>query len=311
MLRSLPGEPSLPDPVNTGVGKHVYPSCMPKGGFFMSKNASVSKTRKLVEASIMVAIATVLSMIKLLDLPYGGSVTAGSMLPIIIISYRHGIKWGLVTGFVFGIIQQLLGINTLSYVTTWQSIVAVILLDYIVAFLVIGFGGLFRKRAPQPRALLIGTTAVCILRFLCHVISGATVWAGLSIPTNAALIYSIGYNATYMIPETVVTAVLAYYIGSVLDLSGITIAPYSKARRTGFAIQKWIGGLLVCLALIFDVRNIFSNLQNAETGDFDVTGFASVNWAMLGIVTSICIVAAIVLFNLNYNNRYEAGSDVK
>ena len=110
----------------------------------MQKNA-LSPARKLVESAIMLAIATVLSLLKLIDLPYGGSVTVASMLPIIIISYRHNIKWGLLTGLAFGIIQQLLGLKTLSWVTTWQSILAVILLDYIIAFTVAGLGGIFRK----------------------------------------------------------------------------------------------------------------------------------------------------------------------
>ena len=182
---------------------------------------NISKTRMLTEAAIMLALATVLSIVKILELPYGGSVTVACMLPIIVIAYRHGVRYGLLVAFVFGVIQQIIGLKTLSYVTTWQSVVAVIALDYIVAFTVIGLGGLFRKVSNQAYGLLLGTYLVCALRFICHVISGATVWAGLSIPTEAALIYSIGYNATYMIPETIVTGAAAYYIGSVLDNNDI------------------------------------------------------------------------------------------
>ncbi|MBO6214127.1 MAG: energy-coupled thiamine transporter ThiT, partial [Lachnospiraceae bacterium] len=163
---------------------------------------NVSRAKMIVESAIMIAIASVLSMFKLIDLPYGGSVTIACMLPVIIISYRYGIKWGMLTGLVFSIIQQLLGLNTLSYVTTWQSVLAVVLLDYIIAFMATGLGGAFREKIPsQPKALVLGTILVCVVRYICHVISGATVWAGLSIPTNAALAYSFGYNATYMLPE--------------------------------------------------------------------------------------------------------------
>ena len=88
--------------------------------------------RVLVESAVMVALATVLSLIKIVDLPYGGSVTIASMLPVAVIAYRHGILWGLGTGLVYGAIQQLLGLNDLIYVTGWQSVLAVILLDYIV-----------------------------------------------------------------------------------------------------------------------------------------------------------------------------------
>ena len=257
---------------------------------------SMSRSRILVESALMVAVATVLSLVKLLDLPYGGSVTIGSMLPVIIISYRHGLKWGTLTGFVFAVIEQLLGLKNLSYVTTWQSIVAVILLDYMFAFMVIGLGGIFRKHAKQPTALLAGTVFVCLLRYACHVLSGATVWAGLSIPTNAALLYSLGYNATYMLPETIVTAVLAFYLGSMLDFGSDQITSYggSSVSRSSLLL-KGIGGLIFAAAIVIDAVLVFSKLQNAETGAFDATGFAEVNLPLLGIITAAGIVCFIVM----------------
>lgn len=80
----------------------------------MTKN----RTLPLVECAIMIALATVLSMVKLAELPYGGSITIASMLPIAIIAYRRGMGWGLGSAFVYAVIQQLLGLNSLSYVTT-------------------------------------------------------------------------------------------------------------------------------------------------------------------------------------------------
>ena len=261
-----------------------------------TKEQRMSRSRILVESALMVAVAAVLSMIRLLDLPYGGSVTIGSMLPVIIISYRHGWKWGTLTGFVFAVIQQLLGLKSLSYVTTWQSVVAVILLDYILAFTVTGLGGLFRRHLKQPTALFTGSVAVCLLRYVCHVISGATVWAGLSIPTNAALLYSLGYNATYMIPETIVTAILAYYLGSMIDLNSEQITRYggSSVNRSSLAL-KGIGGLLFAAAIVIDAVLVFSRLQNAETGAFDAAGFSDVNLPLLLIVTLAGIVSFVVL----------------
>ncbi len=105
-----------------------------------------TKTRALVESAILIALATILSLIKLVDLPYGGSITIASMFPIVILSYRFGLRWGCAAGLVYGIIQQLTGLSSLSYVTTWQSIVAVILLDYVIAYAVTGLGGIFRGR---------------------------------------------------------------------------------------------------------------------------------------------------------------------
>ena len=263
----------------------------------MSANSDnpISNASRLVECAAMIAVAVVLSILKILDLPYGGSVTVASMLPIIIISYRHGIKWGLLTGFVFGITQQLLGLNTLSYVTTWQSVLAVILLDYIVAYTVTGLGGVFKKRLAQPQALLCGAVFVCVLRYICHVISGATVWAGLSIPTNAALLYSFGYNATYMIPETIVTGAMGYFIGSVIDFEKNPIGPMKKAETNSFSVPGLIAGLLIVVAMIVDAVAVFSNLQNPESGEFDITGLSAVNWTVVAAVTVAALVIAIVM----------------
>ena len=76
--------------------------------------------RILSESAVMVALATILSLLKLVEMPYGGSVTLASALPIGLISYRHGLKAGLASAVVYGAIQQLLGLSNLSYLTTWQ-----------------------------------------------------------------------------------------------------------------------------------------------------------------------------------------------
>ncbi len=256
-----------------------------------------NKTRTLVECAILIAIATVLSLFKLLDLPYGGSITLASMLPMILLAYRHGLVWGLGSGLVYGAIQQLTGLNTLSWVTTWQSVLAVILLDYVVAFAGTGFGGLFRKRVKsQPAALVLGSLAACVFRYVCHVISGCTVWAGLSIPTGAALLYSFGYNATYMIPETIVTVAMAYYLGSLLDFRKAQPTRVEKPQTFGKPVFGWLAGLFAAGGLIYDAVAVFSKLQNAETGDFMITGLSQVAWIPVVAVTVGCaLVAGIML----------------
>ena len=136
-------------------------------------------TRALTESAVMLAIGVVLSLLEILKLPYGGSVTLACMLPVILISYRHGIGWGLLTGLAFGIIEQLLGLKNLTYVTGWQSVVAVIVLDYLFAYAVTGLGGIFRKiQKNQSLALLFGALLAGFLRFLCHFISRNTPFRG-------------------------------------------------------------------------------------------------------------------------------------
>lgn len=267
------------------------------GGTVMNQ----SKTKSLVECAIMIALATVLSMIKLAELPYGGSITIASMLPIAIIAYRRGMGWGLGSAFVYGIVQQLLGLNSLSYVTTWQSIVAVILLDYIVAFTVIGFAGIFRNKIEnQALGLTLGCVFVSILRYICHVISGATVWAGLSIPTQAALSYSFIYNATYMLPECIILAVTAVYIGSVIDFREEKLKRVVKSDTKAYSPAiNVVAGLVAAGAVIYDAVEVFSHLQNAETGEFDITGLAAVNWTAFIAVTVSAVVVAVLLLIVN------------
>lgn len=266
--------------------------------------SGVSPTRVLVEAAMMIAIGTVLSIFKLIDLPYGGGVTIAAMLPVIIISYRHGLGWGLLTGLVFGIIQQLLGLDNLGYVTGWISVVAVIVLDYVVAYMAAGLGGVFRKSMKQPYALLCGAVIVGIVRFLFHTIAGATVWAELPIPTGASIAYSVGYNATYMIPETIITAVAAFYLGTVVDFRRVNLGNYEEDDApTDIQWMKWIAGLVVTVVVIADVYLVFQHLQDAETGKFILSGLKNVNWPLFGIVTGVGFAIAIVLYVLGKTLR--------
>ncbi len=252
---------------------------------------------KLTESAVMIAIATVLGLIRIVELPYGGSVTIASMLPIVIIAYRNGMGYGLISGLVYGAIQQLLGLHTLSWVSTWQSVLAVILLDYIIAFAVIGFSGIFRsKKIDQAAALTLGALFVCVLRYMCHVISGATVWAGLSVPTAGALINSFAYNATYMIPETIVLLITAYYIGSMIDFrTGRPTRLIRHKDQKRIPVIYYPAGLCIVGALIFDIASVFSKLQNGVTGEWNIAGLSQVNWIAVMIVSlSAALIAAVL-----------------
>jgi thiamine transporter len=263
-----------------------------------SRNVKVSTTQRLVESAVLLAMGVVLSLIKLFELPYGGSVTIASMFPVMLIAYRHGIDYGLVSALVFGGIQQLFGLKNLSYVSSWQSVLTVILLDYVVAFAVIGFGGIFRRRFGKNQALelSLGAILVCLLRYACHVVSGATVWAGLSIPTTGAVTYSLAYNATYMIPETIVLVMVAYFLGSSMDFRQPTPVRISRSADNRIPIFAILSLFVLAVTIIVDVTLIFSKLQDAETGDWNVNGFSEVNWLPVIIVSAVGVVAAVVLF---------------
>lgn len=184
-----------------------------------------SRTRILAESAIMIALATVLSMLKIWESPYGGSITVLSMAPIIVLSMRRGVKVGLAAGFAHSLIQLLLGLSNVAWVPTPAGIVICILTDYILPFTLLGLGGIFRN-VPFSKnrytnlivATLLGTLLVTVLRYVCHIVSGVVVWYELDLewyaddPTHIVNLYgpwlfSIIYNGIYMIPEIIATAV--------------------------------------------------------------------------------------------------------
>lgn len=246
-------------------------------------------TRKLTESAVMLALATVLSYVKILDLPYGGSVTLFSMLPILLVAYRFGSLWGCFTAFVYSLIQLLMGLNNLSYATSAAAAVAIVLLDYVVAFTVIGLGGIFKKAFKnQTTALGVGMAFVALLRYISHTIAGCTVWAGLSIPDSDALLYSVAYNATYMLPELIISVIGAVYVSGAVDFSSENLKRKASEKTGGISFAfKSIGLAAAAAALIADVVLVAGKLQNAETGDFDITGILNVNYITVGIITLI------------------------
>ncbi len=246
------------------------------------------KMLRLVESGLLLAVAVVLSMVKVLDLPYGGSITAFSALPILLVAYRHGTVWGLFTAFAYALMQLMLGTGTLSYATSTAAVVAIILLDYLLAFTVLGLGGIFRRRCQhQGAALVLGAVLTGLMRYALHVIAGCTVWAGLSIPTEAALVYSLAYNATYMLPETIVTALGAWYLSRAVDLREQTPARAKTAPVKPAAF--WVGlagNAALLVAAVWDVALVFAPLQDPDTGDLVITNLSLVNWPTVGIVTA-------------------------
>lgn len=263
----------------------------------MQQNRAV----RLAESAIMLAFATVLSLVKILDLPFGGSITACSMLPVILVAYRYGTAWGIFTATAFSLLQLLTGLNSVSYGTSIPAVLIIILFDYMVAFAVLGLGGVFRKRLhSQTSALLAGGALACVLRYLCHVVSGVTVWRDISIPATDSLVYSLAYNATYMLPETLILLVGTFYVSRVLDFGGqnITRAQPGLKRPDLAILFSGAAKLALAAAAAWDVKEIALCLQDAETGDFAITGIVHVNWLSVAVATGVGLALAAVLFLL-------------
>ena len=199
----------------------------------MSTNQS--KTHILTESAIMIALATVLSMVKIWEAPYGGSVTILSMCPIILLSLRRGIRVGLPAGFAHSLIQLLLGLNNVAWIPNAGGIIICILTDYLLPFTVLGLGGIFRnvkftgkERLNRTVSAVLGALLVTVLRYLCHIVSGAVIWYALDLqwyaddPTHivfryGAWMFSIIYNGGYMIPEIITTAFGTPLLARALD----------------------------------------------------------------------------------------------
>jgi thiamine transporter len=184
--------------------------------------------RILVECAIMIALAAVLSEFKV-SAPFGGSVTIFSMVPIIIIGFRHGPGWGLGTAFVYSMAQFMFDASKLSGwgVAGAKAMVLCTLFDYVVAFTVLGLSGFFKaamdKSGQRGKKIAIASAAtlfVCVLRYLSHVLVGAVLWYELFKETIAesAWVYSTVYNMQYMLPETIITLVAAPAVVTVLSV---------------------------------------------------------------------------------------------
>ena len=162
------------------------------------------RTRMLCEGALMVALAQILGYLKLAEAPNGGSITF-AMFPIILFAVRWGLRPGLMAGFLFGLLQL---IFDGAYAWGWQSM----LLDYLVAFTPLGLAGLFRGKS---WGLIAGTLAGCLARFAIHYISGVTVYKILA-PTeflnwtfSSPALYSLVYNGSYMLPNTIITLLIS------------------------------------------------------------------------------------------------------
>jgi thiamine transporter len=157
-----------------------------------------SRTRILAETIIFVALATALSFVVVYVMPQGGSITAGSMVPLIWLALRRGPKIGVAAGILYGLMQFVV----LPYAVDPVQV----LLDYPLAFGVLGFAG-FSKKMP-----LIGASVAIAGRFVMHFVSGVVYWAPLYAPDLNPFTYSAIYNGSYLVPELVVTGVIIYLL---------------------------------------------------------------------------------------------------
>ncbi len=205
------------------------------------------KVKRLTVSAMMLALATVLAVvcayIPFLNLPFGGGFTVASMLPIVLVSYMYGIKWGFFTSACYSGIQIILSLTQGAGGTVMALFmpasddfmgygkgVLVLLIDYIIAYTVLGIGGIFRNRfKSKTAAIVLGVVLALSLRYLAHIVSGYIfygAWAEWFFTQDGfysvggfildsfggkmlSLVYSVFYNGLFMIPEIIITSVAA------------------------------------------------------------------------------------------------------
>ena len=161
-----------------------------------SKATSQSHVKILAEMVMMIALATILYFTRIYTFPQGGSVTLGSMIPLMLLSLRRGAKIGISAGVIYGLI--------ILYLEPFVYNPFQVLLDYPLAFGALGLTGLFR------RLPIIGVAIAMLGRFVCHFLSGIIFFASFAPPEMSPIVYSALYNGSYLGGEFVISAIIIY-----------------------------------------------------------------------------------------------------
>ena len=168
--------------------------------FAIGSKKAVFSTKKITAIALAIALTTTLSFLKF-SLPFGGSITVFSLVPVIIVSYYYGIYYGLFTGFITGLLQFI----TSPYILTPLTF----MLDYIFPFSAICFAGIYRKVVKNATlSVSLGTVTFYLVRYVMHFLSGIIYfnagWITEGFPASNAVIYSLCYNAVYVFPDMLI-----------------------------------------------------------------------------------------------------------
>ena len=178
-----------------------------------------TKVLALCECAVMVALATALSFVKLWQMPFGGSVTLVSMLPIFIIAIKHKFSWAIATSFLYSLVQlaqALMEGDVFIYCESAFLVILCVLFDYLLPFTVLCLAGvfknyyLFRKRSVKIKeirdfGIYLGIFTAVLSRFACHLITGALIWGQWAPDGIGKWVYSLIYNGQYLGIELILT----------------------------------------------------------------------------------------------------------
>ena len=151
-------------------------------------------TSVLINSALLLALAVVLEQLRIFHMPQGGSVTAGAMVPLLLIAYRFGVGTGVLAGFAYGMINMLQNPFVLHPVQ--------VLFDYPLPFMAMGLAGISRQH------IYWGTGLAFLARFICHFISGVVFFGSYAPEGMSPVWYSLVFNITYLVPEMLICCLI-------------------------------------------------------------------------------------------------------
>ena len=194
-----------------------------------TKTKASINTRTLCECAILLAMSIALSFFSITPGTFGGSITPASMLPILFVGLRHGPKWGFGTAFVYSVFQLLTGLSYFSYINGFGPYVICLLFDFILAFTALGISSFAKPKkneAGETKYNLVKIFAFMVIamvtRFVCHFISGVTIWKSYDIYGNP-FVYSLVYNVVYMLPDMAIALAVAGVLLSTKKLRALLL----------------------------------------------------------------------------------------
>lgn len=176
---------------------------------------------RMAQGAMMIALATVLSLLKLFEAPMGGSVTVGSMVPILLFAIMYEFRWSMLTALAYSLLQLLMGAGYLAGLNLW-AVFGGAAMDYVLAFTVLAVAGVVARRfRNKVVGAGVGTIAAMVLRLGCHFVSGLLIWGSYAPEGMPVWIYSITYNGWFMLFETLISTTLVCLLVAFLPLDRI------------------------------------------------------------------------------------------
>jgi thiamine transporter len=174
----------------------------------MNKSKQNFETKMLAEIIVFAALSAVLYIIRPFSLPYGGSITLGSMVPVMWLSLRRGIRVGFIAGAIFGLVALLIDVMLLPYSPITNPVQVV--LEYPIAFGALGLAGIFHKSSTAPA--MVGVGISILAKFFLHFIAGIIFWVWTVPEGWNPVAWSAVYNGSFLLVEFISSAILMYIL---------------------------------------------------------------------------------------------------